>query len=680
MPWASDYKIAIVDVDGDEAPDVAGHKGSSGDVRVALQIDDGLLAPSTSWATVPANQDVVFADVNGDTVGDLTTRDRATGEVGLRRATDTTFEPPQSAGQWSPATALESFDVDGDGLGDLVGADALGSVQAAISSAPPPSLPAVPAPGPGESDAAAATPALPVPTQPDPLPTPEQCPPSRTDTVGRHNGMYLAFQDDRALLNRFGLTDNGNQTDAVCRINRLYDRMRQAGASIVRFNAYWGWIENAPDGNNQYPNGRYYWDQIDQAVDLARANGFRVHLTISGAAVRRPTSESLDCGGSNPNALGCVQPTGENPNPAAYREFVRQVVNHFTHDANGTPLVRAQVFSLWNEPNDMGSGAKGGTFLSPSGPERRNRLIPADLYGRLYGAGYLGYLEGLAGVTGTRVLIGELSSGSVRARVPGGSCSNPTVSPGERVYDPVQFLERSVKCASEYLVQERASATVIADGFALHPYEHYVAPWRHRPKSRDTGINRLGRVKERLCGPTFNGSCTHPLMSRQDGGTPELYLTEFGYFNRPNVERGKANPKTFHRETTRASWYSRNKPCGSDTGVGALRQALCRKAAVMLIYHLQEFQPPNRSATTWDSGLVGEMKSYPTGDGDIIGCRNYGKNRNGRNWDIGNCPSPGQRPAGPAQYRKAYCAIRRWAAVAGSLDRRDPAYRNACGP
>jgi hypothetical protein len=464
--------------------------------------------------------------------------------------------------------------------------------------------------------------------------------------------------------------------------------MRQSGASLVRFNVYWGWTENAAQpGTNpvQYAGGKqYYFDKLDKAVDLARANGFRVELTITGAAKAKGLNGyyTLDCSpGYNPNGKGCLNNgtagTGENPAPDAYREFVKQVVTHFTHDpSSGAALVRADYFALWNEPN-FGSPS-GGLFLNDANP----REVPADLYGRLYAAGYLGYIDGLSGVTGTRILFGELSSRQRSGRGAGRqTCATAASGTRKCAYTAIDFFDRAVYSASVYLLSKGLGQQVPMDGLALHPYQHIGRPWDAGPYKLEIGIGKLKKVKtdlKNLCNKDAAGNCTSAVASikRQDGKQPLLYLTEFGYLVRSvgNGPNHLTSPKKYFREQERATRFA-----GTSKRKGALQQALDFKAASMLIFVLVETPPGNRQDGTWDSGVIGQPQQYPAGttDNDIIGCRNYGKPTNGHRWDIGTCPQSTD-PKKVAQDRKAYCAIRRWAARAGFFDKRAAPYANAC--
>ena len=125
---------------------------------------------------------------------------------------------------------------------------------------------------------------------------------------------------------------------------------------------------------------------------------------------------------------------------------------------------------------------------------------------------------------------------------------------------------------------------------------------------------------------------------------PNLYLTEFGYFNRRFLNR--SDDRHFHSDARRADWWR-----------DALDHARKNKAQMTLLYHGTEnpsatYRPdctkiadiPER-ATDWDSGLFGA-------GGVVHGNRCYGKD-----------PSPAatHRRDDVPQPRVAACEIADWA-------------------
>jgi len=692
--WSGNYSLAWADVDGDLRADAVGRDAGSGDIRVALQSDTGL-APASSWGAAPGNYDFALADVDGDDLSDIIVRDRDSDGIDVLSSSGSNFGAPAHWGSFSGAYALGATDVDGDGRADLAGQETLsGAIRVATSTAPVPTGPLAADAAPEADNGETLAPLPPVNLQ-----MPPACPVPTTQTAGEHGRMLLAYQDDGKLLGRLGLLapgtggefdsgPNGHEGQAICAINRLYARMRQSGASLVRFNVFWGRNENSssatnPDGS---PAPKYYWDEpgnkLDKAVDLARANGFRVELTFTGIAVKTKRTDTGvmksndDCSMAyNPHGRGCdnggLAATGDDPDVRQFRDFVKEGVKHFTHDSSGAPLVRAQYFSIWNEPN-LGNGA-GGTWLN--GPNRK--FVAANRYGELYAAGYLGYRDGLAGVSGTSILYGELSSAQRSGMGAGKTCVG--TGPKRRcAYTVLDFFDKSVTAASDYLASQGEGTRVPMSGLALHPYQHVAAPWWRGRHQLEYGIGKLEDVRneiKNLCAADGSAHCTGQIKSL-NGSLPRLYLTEFGYLNRGG------NVKEYHREWTRAVRFSQKRTKRD----GALQQALSHHAAVMVLYHLTE-APPNPALSIadnnkkWDSGLIAQPQDTPANsDDDIIGCRPYGKRRDGRGWRPqtgAHCPTPTTNASEQAQMRRAYCAIRRWAAGAGFGNRRG-IYANAC--
>jgi hypothetical protein len=124
-PW----RLAVGDIDGDGAKDVAvvDAEGSRG-VWVLLQDkgNRGRLLAAREVASGVAAYDVAMADLNGDEAPDLAVADSATGSARL----DVLYQNPTQRGSFRPAVALQvpgtatagvaAGDLDADGRADLV--------------------------------------------------------------------------------------------------------------------------------------------------------------------------------------------------------------------------------------------------------------------------------------------------------------------------------------------------------------------------------------------------------------------------------------------------------------------------------------------------------------------------------------------------------------------------------
>ena len=154
---------------------------------------------------------------------------------------------------------------------------------------------------------------------------------------------------------------------------------------------------------------------------------------------------------------------------------------------------------------------------------------------------------------------------------------------------------------------------------------------------------------------------------------PGLYLTEFGYKNRPtrdfNRRRkpGRDNGDLYwHIERYRANWFA-----GWRGHKGALDLAGGAKAKRFTLYHAIEVPPlplsdarVNGDAAKGDQDDAGLFQQ----NGVITGIRGYGKDKERH-------PTSFRTP----QERLAYCAIRGWAIRRGYFASPFPStYRNAC--
>ncbi|HEX8052884.1 MAG TPA: hypothetical protein VF517_07820 [Thermoleophilaceae bacterium] len=681
--FSSAYSLDFADVDGDDMADAVG-RDSAGNIRVARS-EGGYFEPASTWATRdPARYTLAFGDVNGDTMDDLVVRDNSTtaGDVMVAPSDGDTFSSsPAKWATWDKSYEFNLVEANGDGRKDIIGRDAAGVVRASLSNATPP------APENADvdtdealTDVAVQQPAAPVQTgcqaMGNPTPTTASTPANRP---------ALAFQDDRHLLDRGDLVTQaegdpftpsaipgGAEETAVQRINHIYNRMRQAGANTVRFNVYWGRHEyrrNATNTGWDGPAGqRWYWEdpnnKLDKAINLAACNGFRVLLTLTG------TLTGLDCepGYSGVAARGCEpaeggtgRATGYDPKPEEYREFVRAAVEHFTVGG-----VRAQYFSVWNEPNH-------GQWLDETNGAPPDKRVTHTRYGQLYGAGYAGWFD--AGQpAGTRMLIGELSSKPSPGKKTG--CNGTA---GSCPYTAMEYLQLAAASAKAWMAANVPAAlingtTVPAHGFAHHPYQHTREPWDANWRKEEVGIAKLyaktgtrptvARTLGLMCGTKSGNMCTGAMGSPSGGRTP-MYLTEFSYFNRPGGDY-KQSGTGWYFEGDRGKKFrsvSTKKP-------GALELAYRARAQMMLIYQVIEYPPSDPSQRDQDYGILGPPLTAPP-DQDITGNRSYGRRYS---------DDPTFFPDGRQIKRVAYCKIRAWATDKTHVyfNKTDPIYANSC--
>lgn len=637
------------DVDNDGAADLVVRDGPS--LRVGRSVD-GDFEPLANWGSIPADDEVLIGDANGDGADDLVSFSADDGRLSVSESTESSFGPPKGTESFPAGLSLATIDGNGDGLGDVVGYTPItGDLRVATSRMTTP-LQILPewSPDPGspydlddvfsEDETGSDDP-------PDP-----PADPVATSAARRPPKMRLAFQDDRRLLTRIGLpgprdeyigeqeafvpgdAEGQQEEEAVAALNRIYARLKEAGGTnpaakpIIRFQVIWG--------NNENRNGTFYWDQpgnrLDKAVNLAKANGFDVYLTLTGA------TNSVDCRSTyNPAGRGCLpngqqgSPTGVNPDVEQYKRFVRAAVGHFKD--------RVSTYGIWNEPNLDG-------FLRVTAANGE-RLLPAYRYRRLYNAAWNAIKAPDGVFRKARVMLGELSYLRTSGRLATGPRRN------KLGVNALRFLG--------FVVAPNADAPqrVLTSGVAWHPYQHSDPP-RDNGRKDGVGIGRTGAIQDQIRRLYFDRDPTtnRPLLATGNGKIPALHFTEFGYFNTPreplqdNNNRRSGN-KYWQTEAARASFFR-----------GALERARREGVRFIVLYTATEISPQREQVED------GEPPPYPNGEsfdlegkshrqeyglfsrrGEVTGLRPYGKDPSGRNFRSLNFP----------QERRAYCTIHKWA-------------------
>lgn len=171
------------------------------------------------------------------------------------------------------------------------------------------------------------------------------------------------------------------------------------------------------------------------------------------------------------------------------------------------------------------------------------------------------------------------------------------------------------------------------DGVSWHPYQHMQGPYSDGPKSQ-TGIGKTDEIQDELDARWFEDppGPAERLLATPSGARPDLFFTEFGYFNiqKTEVQRGRL----FRQALTRAQ----------DQGV-----------RWMVFYQATEISPLEYQGVdgqTADDGGPPIRSEYglfsPTGQ--VTGERGYGK-------------GPDEDPRNNRQPRRAFCGIHAWAAL-----------------
>jgi hypothetical protein len=100
---------------------------------------------------------------------------------------------------------------------------------------------------------------------------------------------------------------------------------------------------------------------------------------------------------------------------------------------------------------------------------------------------------------------------------------------------PLKFL-RAVTCANARYKRAKSCGTLKTDGYAHHPYDFDHKPNYKYPGKDNVTLGVLSRMTSAL-GKLSKAK----LLTTPSGGTPDLYLTEYGYFGsgRRGLSRSK---------------------------------------------------------------------------------------------------------------------------------------------
>ena len=292
------------------------------------------------------------------------------------------------------------------------------------------------------------------------------------------HGLEIGMEDERLLL--------GGGPDAVAAVADW----RALGVDVVRLHANWGSIapRTKPPGfrAGDPSDPRYRWDQLDHAVEIARAAGLKVMLTVTGPG---PLWTSRVPARHNPRWL---------PNATEFGRFAHAVASRYRD------LV--DRYLVWNEPNQPG-------WLQPQAACVRRVCTPVSPH--TYRALVRAATPQIhAADPGSEVLLGELAP-----------IGDPQTHPSAPLA-PLPFL-RAMGCVDRAYRPIRTGPCAgfkpaVADAFGYHPHPVENAPDRVNPdrdEAQFADLSRLfavlDRLKTRVVAP---------------GG---VYLTEFGYQTSP---------------------------------------------------------------------------------------------------------------------------------------------------
>jgi hypothetical protein len=317
------------------------------------------------------------------------------------------------------------------------------------------------------------------------------------------------MQDDAEL---FG--DRGEDPVAAMK------EMKELGVDVLRTNVLFYRIyddftdRTKPAGfDPSDPNSPQYtrWGPTDRIVALAKQNGIKLLLTISGPGPHWSSSQPGRCRG---NRL-CPW----KPSPKVFGQFAEAVAKRY----------RGQVdwYSLYNEPNIGRSGGGTGWLMPQATRTRAGRVETAGvIYRKLWQAGYKSIARHDPGRRG-RVLFGEIAAiGEPLPKLYAALCLDRTGKPFKG------RMRRAHGCG-------RVSKLKIG-GWAIHPYNQ----GGFGPPNRKT--------KSKTALPQQYLPRLHRLMKQaaRRGRVPAgrgIYITEFGYQTNPPDRISTINPRKHAR-------------------------------------------------------------------------------------------------------------------------------------
>lgn len=291
-----------------------------------------------------------------------------------------------------------------------------------------------------------------------------------------------------AAPHRVGMEDERLLLDSPAEAPAAVAAWAAAGVDVVRVHARWNVIAPRSRGSSVHR-----WEELDRAVDLVRAAGMDVMLTVTGPG---PLWTSRSPRRRNARYK---------PDPRAFGSFARRVAARYGD--------RVDTYLIWNEPNIPG-------WLDPQ-LECRHRVctpVAPHLYRELLAAAYRTIK---AADPGAAVVMGELAPigrepRSARSTIPPLTFYRAMACLDER-YRP---LPRRGRCARFKPVR--------ADAVGHHPHGVLTAPDEPSANPLWAKIGDLPRLLRVLDRITAMRRFRAP-----DGGRFDLHLTEFGYQTSP---------------------------------------------------------------------------------------------------------------------------------------------------
>jgi hypothetical protein len=248
------------------------------------------------------------------------------------------------------------------------------------------------------------------------------------------------------------------------------DKARALHTTYVRANVTWNTAVHGAKRKKKPKRIRYRWGRWDDLINRARDRGMAVELTLTLPAPRWGAKKRFDA-------------YVHSPKTKLFAKFAKAAARHFTPQG-------VKRFSIGNEPNLK-------LWLSPM------RKAP-----RIYRKMYVRSYKAIKSVDrSAKVFIGETAPYATRRR---------TIA-------PLKFI-RKVTCVNRRY-RGRHCPGLRTDGYAHHPYDFKHKPTYRYPGKDNVTMATIGRLAKALKKLRKAKALRTPR-----GGTPYIYLTEYGYF------------------------------------------------------------------------------------------------------------------------------------------------------
>jgi hypothetical protein len=292
------------------------------------------------------------------------------------------------------------------------------------------------------------------------------------------------------LLFEDGLMLNPAESGSALGVASIW--RNQLGADWVRIQAYWDGV--SPDARSRrrpagfrvanHADPRYRWDDVDRAVETARAVGLRVLLTIHQCGPRWASTQRS-------RSTRCWKPSA-----SLFAQFSTAVARRYGG--------RVDRYAVGNEPNQR-------AFLTP----QSNRFA-AHLYRDMVNRAYRAIKRADRRST---VIVGELAPIGAVGRNAGNVA-------------PLPFI-RAMHCRTDSYRRIRSGScrryrAPRGDIWGIHPYqvrERPDQPQRNPNLAKLGDLRRLFRVVDRVAPRRYR-----------------FYITEYGYETNPTDRRNGVSP------------------------------------------------------------------------------------------------------------------------------------------